>query len=164
MLETIPGVGQVQMMGYIDRNVRVWVDAGKLVATGVTVTDVISALQKQHISVPGGELDNGKLAFDVRFVGEAADLATLRRIVVRSGGINPVRLSDVALVQDGFQDITTLARSNGETVQAMGILKQPGSNAVAVANNVRASMASLQKSLPEGMKLDTIFDTTVFIN
>ena len=164
MLETIPGVGQVQMMGYIDRNVRVWVDAEKLVATGVTVTDVISALQKQHVTVPGGELDNGGLAFDVRFVGEAADLATLRNIAVRTGGINPVRLGDVALVQDGFQDITTFARSNGETVQAMGILKQPGSNAVAVASAVRASMANLQKTLPEGMKLDVVFDTTVFIN
>ena len=164
MLQTIPGVGQVQMMGYLDRNIRIWVDADKLTATGTTVTDVIGAVQKQHVSMPGGELDNGKLAFDVRVVGEAQDLSTLRSIVVKTNGLNPVRLSDVALVQDGFQDITTLARSNGETVQAMGILKQPGSNAVAVANAVRAALGKLQKTLPEGMKLDVIFDTTVFIN
>jgi hydrophobe/amphiphile efflux-1 (HAE1) family protein len=164
MLETIPGVGQVQMMGYLDRNIRVWVDAEKLVATGTTVSDVISALQKQHVSVPGGELDNGGLAFDVRFVGEAANIDTLRNLVLRNSGINPVRLRDVALVQDGFQDVTSLARSNGETVQAMGLLKQPGSNAVAVANAVRASIANLQKTLPQGMKLEVIFDTTVFIN
>ncbi len=164
MLETIPGVGQVQMMGYLDRNVRIWVDAEKLVATGVTVSDVISALQKQHVSVPGGELDNGGLAFDVRFVGEAADLATLRDLVVRSGGITPVRLKDVALVQDGFQDVTSIARANGETVQAMGILKQPGSNAVAVASSIRKAIDALQKTLPQGMKLEVIFDTTVFIN
>jgi len=163
-LETVPGVGQVTMMGYLDRNVRIWVDAEKLVATGTTVIDVISAIQKQHVSMPGGELDNGKLAFDVRVVGEAQDLATLRNIVIRNNGMNPVRLSDVALVEDGFQDVTTVARSNGATVQAMGILKQPGSNAVGVANAVRASMAKLQKTLPEGMKLDVIFDTTVFIN
>ena len=59
MLETVPGVGQVQMMGYLDRNIRIWVDAEKLVATGTTVTDVIAAIGKQHISMPGGELDNG---------------------------------------------------------------------------------------------------------
>jgi hydrophobe/amphiphile efflux-1 (HAE1) family protein len=164
MLETVPGVGQVTMMGYLDRNIRIWVDAEKLVATGTTVTDVTQALAKQHISMPGGELDNGGLAFDVRVVGEAADLATLRNIPVRSVGINPVRLSDVALVEDGFQDVTTLARANGATVQAMGILKQPGSNAVGVAKAVRASLDKLQKTLPAGMKIDVIFDTTVFIS
>jgi multidrug efflux pump len=163
-LETVPGVGQVQMMGYLDRNIRIWVDAEKLVATGATVIDVINAIGKQHVSMPGGELDNGKLAFDVRVVGEAQDLATLRGIVIRNNGMNPVRLSDVALVEDGFEDVTTVARSNGQVVQAMGILKQPGSNAVGVANAVRASMAKLQKTLPDGMKLDVIFDTTVFIN
>ena len=164
MLETVPGVGQVQMMGYLDRNIRIWVDAEKLVATATTVTDVIAAVQKQHISMPGGELDNGGLAFDVRVVGEAADLATLRSIVIRNTGFNPVRLSDVALVEDGFQDVTSYARSNGQTVQAMGILKQPGSNAVGVANAVRAALDKLQKTLPAGMKVDVIFDTTVFIS
>jgi multidrug efflux pump len=164
MLETVPGVGQVQMMGYLDRNIRIWVDAEKLVAMGVTVTDVITAVQKQHVTMPGGELDNGGLAFDVRVIGEAADLATLRGIVIRNTGFNPVRLSDVALVEDGFQDVTSYARSNGQTVQAMGILKQPGSNAVGVANAVRAALDKLQKTLPAGMKTDVIFDTTVFIN
>jgi len=164
-LETIPGVGQVQTMGYLDRNIRVWVDAEKLVAANVTVIDVINAIGRQHVSVPGGEMDNGGIAFDVRVLGEATDLQTLRNIVIGTGGgINPIRLSDVALVQDGFQDVTTYARSNGETVQGLGILKQPGSNAVAVAKAVRASLANLQKTLPPGMKLDVIFDTTVFIN
>ncbi len=74
MLETIPGVGQIQMMGYLDRNIRIWVDAEKLVATAVTVTDITSALKAQHVTMPGGELDNGGMAFDVRVVGEAADL------------------------------------------------------------------------------------------
>ncbi|HEX8792623.1 MAG TPA: efflux RND transporter permease subunit, partial [Polyangiaceae bacterium] len=164
MLETVPGVGQVQLMGYVDRNIRIWVDAEKLVATGVTVNDITSAIKTQHVTMPGGELDNGGLAFDVRVIGEAADLSTLRNIVVRPNGINPVRLKDVALVQDGFQDINNVARFNGQPVQAMGILKQPGSNAVGVANAVRASIASLQKTLPQGMKVEVVFDTTQFIS
>jgi hydrophobe/amphiphile efflux-1 (HAE1) family protein len=163
MLETVPGVGQIQTMGYLDRNIRIWVDADKLVATGATVSDVISALQKQHVSMPGGQMDSGGLAFDVRVVGEAPDLATMRNIVVRSGGLSPVRLQDVALVEDGFQDVTNYARSNGETVQALGILKQPGSNAVAVAKAVRDALGRLQPTMPQGMKLDVLFDTTGFI-
>ncbi len=165
MLETIPGVGQIQLMGYLDRNVRIWVDAEKLVASNVTVSDITSAIAKQHINVPGGEMDNGGLAFDVRFVGEAANLDTLRNLVVSgAGSMSPVHLKDVALVQDGFQDVTSYARQNGDNVQAMGILKQPGSNAVGVANAVRAAIGNLQKTLPAGMKLEIIFDTTVFIN
>jgi hydrophobe/amphiphile efflux-1 (HAE1) family protein len=164
MLETVPGVGQVSMMGYLDRNIRIWVDAEKLVATGTTVTDVITAIGKQHISMPGGELDNGGLAFDVRVVGEAVDLNTMRALLIRSNGISQVHLSDVALVEDGFVDVTTLARNNGMTTQAMGILKQPGSNAVGVAKAVRQSLDKLQATLPPGMKIDVIFDTTVFIN
>ncbi len=163
MLETLPGVGQIQTMGYLDRNIRIWVDADKLVATGTTVTDVVSALQKQHVSMPGGEMDSGGLAFDVRVVGEVPDLATMRGIVLRNTAMTPVRLEDVALVEDGFQDVTSYARSNGETVQALGILKQPGSNAVAVAKAVRASLDKLQPTLPAGMKVDVVFDTTGFI-
>jgi multidrug efflux pump len=163
MLETVPGVGQIQTMGYLDRNIRIWVDAEKLVATGTTVTDVTSAVQKQHVTVPGGQMNTGGLAFDVRVVGEVPDLATMRNIVVRNTGITPVRLQDVALVEDGFQDVTSLARSNGETVQALGILKQPGSNAVAVAKTVRAALDKVQATLPQGMKVEVIFDTTGFI-
>jgi multidrug efflux pump len=163
MLETIPGVGQIQTMGYLDRNIRFWVDSDKLVATGVTVTDVMSAIQKQHVNLPGGALDSGGREFDVRVIGEAPDLETLRNIVVRSSGSAAVRVRDVALVEDGFVDITSYARTNGAPVQAMGILKQPGSNAVGVAKAVTAALDNLQKTLPPGMKLEVIFDTTGFI-
>ncbi len=162
-LQTVPGVGQVTMMGYLDRNVRIWVDADKLVATGTVVTDITSALTKQHVTSSGGQMSNGQRALDVRVLGEAADLETLRNIVVRKVGASDVRLGDVALVEDGFQDVTNVARSNGVPVQAMGILKQPGSNAVGVAKAVRAALDDVQKTLPDGMKVDVLFDTTGFI-
>jgi len=162
-LQTLPGVGQVTTMGYIDRNVRIWVDADKLVATGTVVTDITDALTKQHVTSSGGQMENGQQALDVRVLGEAADLDTLRNIVIRKVGTTDVKLGDVALVQDGFADITNLARSNGIPVQAMGILKQPGSNAVGVAKSVRAALADIQKTLPDNMKIDVLFDTTGFI-
>jgi len=162
-LETVPGVGQLQMMGYLNRNIRIWVDTDKLVAMGVVVTDITRALTQQHISVPGGQLDAGGRTLDVRVLGEAPDLQTLRAIVVRTVNGAPVHLSDVALVQDGFEDVTSLAREGGNPVQAMGILKQPGSNAVSVARSVRAALADVQKTLPAGMKIDVLFDTTGYI-
>ena len=162
-MQTIEGVGQVQMMGYLDRSVRIWVDADKLLATGVTVTDVTSALRAQHVTSSGGQMSNGQRAIDIRVIGEASDLRTLREIVVKKVGTAVIRLQDVALVQDGFVDVTSVARSNGEPVQAMGILKQPGSNAVSVANEVKRTCEEIQKTLPEGMKVEVLFDTTQFI-
>jgi len=162
-LQTLDGVGQVQMMGYLDRAVRIWIDADKLVATGTTVSDITSALQKQHVTSSGGQLTNGQRAIDIRVLGEAADLETLRAIVIKKVGVAQIRLGDVALVQDGFVDVTSVARSNGTPVQAMGILKQPGSNAVAVADAVRAAIAEAQKTLPPGMTVEVLFDTTGFI-
>ncbi len=162
-LQTIPGVGQVTTMGYVDRNVRIWVDAEKLNATGLTVSDVTQALQKEHVTVPSGALDTTQKNLSVRVLGEAADLATLKGIIIKQINGAPIRIQDVALVEDGFADTTSTARYNGQPVQAMGILKQRGANAVAVAKSVRAALDDVQKTLPEGMKIDVLFDTTQFI-
>ncbi len=162
-LQTIPGVGQVTTMGYIDRAIRIWVDADKLNSTGLTVTDVINAMAKEHVQVPSGNIDTTQQQLSVRVMGEAVDLSTLQKIIIAQVNGSPVRLQDVARVEDGFQDITSYARSNGEPVQAMGILKQRGSNAVSVAKAVRAALTDLQKTLPESMHIDVIFDTTQFI-
>lgn len=162
-LETLPGVGQVTLSGNADRNVRIWVDADKLVATGTTVTDITQSLARQHVTAAAGQMDNGGRALDIRILGEAPDLETLRRIVIRTTNGFPIRLGDVSTVQDGFSDQLSYARSNGTRVQAMGVLKQPGSNAVAVARSVRSAIADLQKTLPEGMRVDVLFDTTRFI-
>jgi multidrug efflux pump len=162
-LTTLDGVGQVSQMGYIDRAVRIWVDADKLIATQTTVTDITSALTAQHVTSSGGQMTNGQKAIDVRVLGEAADLETLRNIPIKKLGSEIVRLGDIALVQDGFEDETTRARANGQPTQAMGILKAPGSNAVSVASRVRAAIGDLQKTLPPGMQLSVLFDTTDFI-
>ena len=163
-LQTIPGVGQITLMGYVDRAIRIWVDANKLAATSLTVTDVTAALQRDHVTVPSGVLDTKEQQLSVRVLGEAADLTTLRQIIIKQINGAPVRLGDVALVEDGFEDITSIARSDGGPVQAMGILKQRGSNAVSVAKAVTAALADVQKTLPKGMEAKVIFDTTGFIS
>ncbi len=163
-LQTIPGVGQVTTMGYADREIRIWLDADKLNSTGLTVTDVQTAIQREHVTVPSGAMDTQQKQLSVRVLGEAADLTTLKQIIIKQINGAPIRLQDVALVEDGFADVTSTARYNGEPVQAMGILKQRGSNAVAVAKAVTAALDDVQKTLPEGMKINVLFDTTQFIS
>lgn len=162
-IQTIEGVGQVEMQGYLDRSVRIWVDADRLLATSTTVGDVIQALQRQHVTSSGGQMTNGQRAIDIRVIGEASDLRTLREIVIKKVGSAVIRIEDVALVEDGFVDVTNVARSNDTPVQAMGVLKQPGANAVSVAEAVREACKEIQSTLPEGMKVEVLFDTTQFI-
>jgi multidrug efflux pump len=163
-LQTIPGVGQITMMGYVDRAIRIWIDADKLTGVGLTVADVTQALQREHVTVPSGLMDTSQQQLSVRVLGEAADLGTLRDIIVKQVTGSPIHLQDVALVEDGFQDINSKARSNGAPVQAMGVLKQRGANAVSVASAVRTALAEVQKTLPDGMQVDVLFDTTQFIS
>jgi multidrug efflux pump len=161
-LQSVTGVGEVVMGGFLERNVRIWIDADKLAGYQLTVSDVIRALQREHIELPAGRIDSGTREVSVRILGEALDLTTLEEIVVKDAG-GVVRLRDVALVEDGFEDVRRRARVNGVPVQGMGVKKQRGANAVAVADGVKQVLAEVRKTLPEGMSLDIMFDSTTYI-
>ena len=162
-LQTVPGVGQITLNGYLDRNVRIWLDQSRLAEKGVVSSDVINSIHNEHIEVPGGQLDAGGRQLSVRLLGEAIDLAALRKLVVRRTANGPVYLEDVALVEDGFEDVNSIARLDGVPLQALGVLKQRGTNAVSVASAVREKVAEIQKGLPDGMKVEILSDSTVFI-
>ena len=163
VLQTVPGVGEVTLGGSLERNVRIWVDADKLDARGLTVTDITSALQREHVELPAGRIETQGREVNVRVMGEALDLETLRRIVVREQEDSPIYLTDVALVEDGFEDMRRTARVNGQPAQGLGIRKQRGANAVAVAEGVRGKLAELRKTMPEGLEVGVNFDSTQFI-
>ncbi len=162
-LQTVPGVGEITMGGYLERNVRIWVDASRLDEKGLTVSDVNEALRREHVELPAGRLEGEGRETNVRVLGEALDLATLRKIVVREVAGSPVYLEDVALVEDGFEDVRRLSRVNGQPAQGIGVRKQRGANAVAVARGIRATLAEIRKTLPRGMMLAINFDSTKFI-
>lgn len=162
-LQTIPGVGEILMGSSVERNVRIWVDAVKLDARGLTVTDVIQALQREHLELPAGRLESRGREVNVRVLGEAFDLETLRNIAVREVAGSPVYLKDVALVEDGFEDIRRLGRVDGQPAQGVGIKKQRGANAVALAKDVQEALEEVRAGLPEGMHLGISYDVTQFI-
>ncbi|MHB0971773.1 MAG: efflux RND transporter permease subunit [Thermoanaerobaculia bacterium] len=162
-IQSVPGVGEVQAGGSLDRNIRIWVDADKLDEKGLTVFDVMTALQREHVELPAGRLETPGREINVRVLGEAFDLEELRSIVVREVSGAPVYIADVALVEDGFEDIRRFSRVNGMPAQGLGIRKQRGANAVAVAAGIKEAMAEIQKTLPEGMELAINFDSTKFI-
>jgi hydrophobe/amphiphile efflux-1 (HAE1) family protein len=162
-LQTVPGVGQLTLNGVVDRNVRIWLDSNKLAEKGVVANDIISAISREHVEVPGGQLLTGGRALDVRLLGEALDLDTFKHLVIKRAKPAPVYLEDVGIIEDGFADATSIALLDGVPFQALGVLKQRGTNAIAVAQAVRERVAELQSSLPQGMKVEVLFDSTRFI-
>ncbi len=162
-LQTIPGVGEVTLGGYLERNVRIWVDADKLDAKHLTVSDLINALRREHVELPAGRIETSGREVNVRVLGEALELDELRNIVVREVDGRPTYLHEVALVEDGFEDERRKSRFNGIPAQGLGIRKQRGANAVEVSHSVRAMMDEIRPTLPEDMSLDVNFDSIVYI-
>lgn len=162
-LLTTPGIGDVSMGGYLQRNVRIWVKADALRERGLGANEVITALQKQHIELPAGRLEGPNRVANVRVEGEALSVDEMRRIQIANVNGSPIYLQDVALVEDGFEDRVRMSRSDGLPAQGLGIVKQRGSNAVAVAREVKRRVAEIQKTLPQGMQLDIRVDNTKFI-
>ncbi len=162
----VPGVGDILLGGAVDRAIRLWFDNLKLIEHGVTVTEVAAALNRQHLELPAGYLESSGRSgreVTVRVMGEALDLSQLRALVVGGPADHPVRLADVAQVEDGFEDQRSYARFNGQSAIGIGIRKQRGTNQVAVAQAVRKALTEIQTTLPDGMNLGINYDATVFI-
>lgn len=160
---TISGIGDVRMGGYLQRNVRIWIQPDALRQRNLGIDEVITAIERQHIELPAGRIEGPNRVANVRVEGEALDIESVRNLQIADQNGAPVYLKDVALVEDGFEDRTRVARSDGVPAQGLGVIKQRGSNAVAVAKGVKARVAELQKDLPEGMALSVRVDNTQYI-
>ena len=162
-LQMIDGVGAIDLFGFRDRNVRVWYDATRLEALGLTVLDVNRAITREHQEVPAGRIEGVEREMNVRAQGEAIDISSFRDLVITYKDGAPVRLKDVAVVEDGLEDRRRLNRNMGETSIGFAITKLRGANAVQVGRDIKAKMETLREQLPEGMRLNVNWDTTTFI-
>ena len=163
----IPGVGNVLLSGYVNPNLRVWVDKKALRNYALTVQDVVTAITKEHAELPAGFIADATRERNVRTMGEAKSVKDFEaiRLNYRGGQPNyaPIPLYKVAQVDDGLADVRRISRSNGQQAVGLGIIKQRGTNAVEVAEAVRAKVDRFQSSLPKGMHLAVRNDSTRFI-
>ena len=131
---------------------------------------MIDTIKTEHAELPGGQVDNEKLVFNVRIKGEASTIEEFKKIIIsKRAGQNVadpsqrVRLTDVASVELDLADSKQISRFNGDIAVGMGIKKMRGTNAVAVARAVKSRMAEIQKNLPPGFEFKVNFDSTTFI-
>jgi hydrophobe/amphiphile efflux-1 (HAE1) family protein len=162
-LQTIKGVGEVQLHGFRERAIRVWFDAPRLEAQGLTVSDVMAAIEREHKEVPAGRIETAEREMNVRSEGEAIDLEAFRDLVVAHAKGAPVRLRDVSVVEDGLEDRRRIGRTNGEPSIGFGITKLRGANAVEVGRAIKDKVELMRQDLPEGLELGVNWDVTVFV-
>lgn len=166
--QTVSGVADVFLAGYIDPNLRVWAYNDKLNKLQLTVNDVISAIQAEHKESPSGFIEDPTRERNVRTLGEATSVEEFKQLpIIRRGGAPnyvPIFLESVVDVEEGIADVRRISRSNGQNALGLGIRKQRGSNTMAVAEGVKAQMEKIKKDLPPGMELVVNYDTTKFID
>jgi HAE1 family hydrophobic/amphiphilic exporter-1 len=162
-LDGTPGVGSVDIIGGQARQINVWIDPPRLNAYGLSATSIIQALQTQNIQVPGGNIDQGTQRLTLRTLGRVDSIAELERLVVANRGGVPVKLADVARVEDGAAEAQTIASVNGQPAVTLNIVKQSGSNTLNVVRDVKARLAGLTASLPPGYRMQIVSDQSVFV-
>lgn len=153
LLETVPGVAGIELQGQRDRNIRIWLDADALRARGLAANDVLDALRREHVEVPGGIVEGARVEWSVRTEAEFRSIAALEEMVVAQRGEASVRLRDVARVEDGTQDVRSVVRYNGADSIVAGIVKQSDANTVAIVDEIRRRIEDLRPLLPEGIEV-----------
>lgn len=162
-LETVFGVGQINMVGGREREIHVQLDPDRLKAYGLTAADVKAALVRQNVEVPGGLIETGSRDLMLRTVGRVREVRDFESLVVREVNGTLVYLRDVAAVEDSQQEARTMARLNGQNAVALVVQKQSGTNTVEVVTAVKARLKALQPILPSGLVITTTRDQSMFI-
>jgi hydrophobic/amphiphilic exporter-1 (mainly G- bacteria), HAE1 family len=163
-IENINGVGQVQLVGGAEREIKVWLDPNKIRAFGVTVPEVVAALRAQNLELPGGRVDEGARELTVRTMGRITDPADFNNVAVSLRGGYPVKISDLGYVEDGTEELRTSARLNGRPAVTLIVSKQSGQNTVAVADAVKERLEELRPELEKkGVRTEIVGDQSIFI-
>jgi hydrophobic/amphiphilic exporter-1 (mainly G- bacteria), HAE1 family len=162
-IESINGVGQVQIIGGQEREIHIWLDPDKMRAYNVTVAEVANAVRLQNTEVPGGRVDEGARELTVRTMGRVVDPAEFNNIAVATRGTYAVKLSDIGRAADEAEEQRTAAYLNGEPAVTLVVAKQSGQNTVAVADAVRERLAEIAPTLPNNFRTQIVGDQSVFI-
>ena len=163
-LETIDGVGEVQLGGRRDRNVRVALKPERMNAYNLTTSDIVTAFNREHIQVPGGFLVSKSAERLLKLDLEFHTIAELANMVVAQRDGATIKLKDVANVTDGLTDFRQLARFNAEPTVGLGIIKVPNSNTVDIISEVERRLdTDIRPNLPAGMVVEISANEAPFI-
>jgi len=169
-LGRIEGVGRVEQFGGGDYAMRIWLDPQKVAQRGLNASDVTNAIREQNVQIAagvvGGTPSGPEVPFElpVNTKGRLTSPEEFEEIIIKTndrGGIT--RLKDVARVELGASTYALRSLLNNKPAAALAVFQMPGSNAIEISNQVRATMKRLQKSMPEGVTYSIVYDPTIFV-
>lgn len=162
-LQTVKGVGGVQLAGFRARELRIWMRPESLEAYGLTAKDIKNAIYTKHVELPAGRVETGAKEYGIRLNGEYGSAAELEYlpVAVRSGAV--IRLRDVARVEDGFEDERSSSLYEGKPTIMVMVRKQKGANEVMLSRTVRSRLEELNENAPAGTSLVVVSDNAKFI-
>lgn len=170
-LSRIKGIGRVDVLGASDYSMRIWVKPDRLAQMGLTVPEIINAINEQNVIVPGGKFGaepappGTEFTYTVRLPERFNSPEAFGEIIVRTQPDgSQIKLKDVATINLGVETYNMIPRLNGKTAAIIALYQAPGSNAVELAQSIRDEMDHLSKSFPESIKYDVSMDTTKAID
>lgn len=169
-LARIQGVGKAEILGALDYSMRIWLKPNRMSSLGITTTDIINALAEQNVQVPAGALGQPPIPpeqryqYTVKTMGRLSDPEQFKNIMIRANQDGSfIRVKDVADVELGSKDYKALGQLNGAPSTILAIYQIPDANAMQVAEDVKATLASLRKDFPDDVEYAVLYDTTNFI-
>lgn len=166
----VAGVGSASLMGGLSYSMRIWLDPQRMAALGITADDVTNAIQQQNVQAGAGLIgappipDDQVLQYSITALGRLTSTDQFADIIIRvndAGGI--VRVRDIARVELGAQTYASVSQLNGRPAATMAIYQSPGSNALGVAQAVKAELESLKGRFPDDVAYQVIYDSTDFV-
>lgn len=171
VLARIEGIAESTNLGALDYAMRVWLDPERMAALNLTTEEVLAAIQEQNVEVAAGLIggppvpEGQQFQYTVTAQGRLKTAEEFERIVVRAGGdAGVIYLQDFARVELGARTYASQGRLDGSPSAVLAIYKLPEANALAVADNVRASLDTLAESFPDGLEYAILYDTTRFVS
>jgi multidrug efflux pump subunit AcrB len=168
ILARIKGIGRVNVLGASDYSMRIWIKPDRLAHLGISVPEIVEAIRAQSVVVPGGKFGaepappGTEFTYTVRLPDRLQDEKEFGEIVVRTADNgSQVKIKHIARVELGVESYTAFTRMNDKPCAMIALYQAPGSNAVALAETVKATMADLSRSFPKSMRYDISLDTTL---
>jgi CzcA family heavy metal efflux pump len=163
-IEQIPGVLNADVVGGLEREVKINVDANRLKYYNLSFNDIINTISAENISIPGGGVDVGSSNYLVRIPGEIENPEHFGDLVVKTDiQSHPIYIRDVAQVYYGFKDRTTYSRENGNESVTIPVKKRSGENLVRIADETKELLKEEEKNLPPGVKISITGDQSKFV-
>ena len=162
-LQTIPGVSEVLIRGARTYAMRIWLDPEKLAAHDLTVQDVEDALRRQNVEIPAGRIESVQREFSVLAETDLQTPEEFNQLILDDSRGYLLRLADVGHAEIGAADERTLARFNGRSAVAVGMIKQATANPLDISDGLEQALPSIRKLLPEGMEMQVSNDNSQFI-